>query len=335
MAVRRGRWAAWLAVLSLGAWAASGEEPLPVQLRAEGPPRERALLEASLRELLSRAQLTLEPPSDRPALARVEVRLGDPDCAVSVVDRAGAVVVSRQLPRSPSQAVTLEAVATVVHAAVVELAEQERHPLGRRVLPPPLLPVEPLGEAPPLARVDVGAFLTGRAFGAPALAVFGGGLWAGVRLTSHGPWAPRLALHASWTGPFDVDGTYLQLSVQAISLRLLGGVRLTLGPTLSVEGSVGAGVDAFALEGRSSALPPQAFEHSRLEASPVVGAVLGVRLVLSGPTALLLGLSVDVDLLPRRYVTVVGGDTEVLFEAWRVRPGLVAGFTFELGGGGA
>lgn len=333
MAGRRGRWAAWLAVLSLGAWAASGEEPLPVQLRAEGPPRERAILEASLKELLSRAQLVLEPPSDRPALARVEVRLGDPDCAVSIVDRAGAVVVSRQLPRSPSPAVTLEAVATVVHAAVVELAEQERHPLGRRVLPPPLLPAEPPAGPPPVARVDLGAFLLVRSVGTEAVTVFGGGLWAGVRLQSRGAWAPRLALHASWSGPFDVDGTYLQASIQTVSFRLLGGVRLTLGPTLSVEGSLGAGVDAFIVDGRSNSLPSAAFDHSRLEASPMVGALVGVRLVLSGPTALLLGVSVDVDLLPRRYVTVVGGDTDVLFEAWRVRPGLVAGFTFELGGG--
>ena len=331
---RRGRWSAWLVVLALGAGAAPAQDASGVQLRLEGSAAEREALEASLRELLSRLPVALVPAGDGPALARVEVALGDPECTVSIVDRAGTVVVSRRLLRSPSSAVTLEAVATVVYSAVAELAEQERHPLSRRVLlPAPVTAEQPGGAAPTPALVELGAFLAGRSFGAEALTVFGGGLWLGVRLKTRGAWTPRLALHASWFGPFDSDPllTVMQISLQTISLRLLGGVRLSLGPTLSLEGSLGAGVDAFALEGHS-ALPRDSYFRQRLEGSPVVGALLGVRLALSGPATLLLGATADLDLLPRRYVTDVDGVHTVLFETWRLRPGLMAGFTFDLGG---
>jgi hypothetical protein len=337
---RRGWWLACLAVLGLGSAQARAEDYLVAHLKLDGPSEERADLEASLRELLGRLRVSVEA-GDGPAVARIAITLGPRVCTVSILDRQGTQVVSRQVPRLASAPVTLEAVATVVHSAVEELADQARAPAPVAAPPtsqPPLVAlVQP--EASSAARpaaVELGAFITGRAFGATAPLVLGGGLGAALRLGSVGPWTPRLGLAASWSGPFEGGGgsAWMQIAVQTVSLRLLGSARLALTPTFSLEGGVGAGADLFVIEGRrTGSLPPGSFDTQRLEASPMLAAQVGVRATITRTTTLTATVGADLDLMPRRYVTLVQGVRDVLFETWSVRPAAQLGFSFDLGAG--
>jgi hypothetical protein len=325
--------------VALSAPAGLAASPLAVQLDVTGPPEERAALEASLRELCSRLEVVLVPPGPEAALARVAVALDPSGPVVTILDRQGTVVTSRRLPRGPSASVTIEAVATVVHATVAELAEQERHPAARRVvlpgeplLGPPSDAAAPSAEAPPwLEAGELGALLTGRAFGDTAPVVFGGGLWGAVRARPAGAWTPRFTLLATWSGPFTAEATQVQLTVQTVSLRLLGGVRYGFTPVVALEGSLGLGLDLAVAEGRAPSLAPAAIERLRVHASPILGALVAVRFQVSGATSLLVAVGLDLDLLPRRYVTDLGGARGLLFDTWRFRPGLMAGFTFDLG----
>jgi hypothetical protein len=329
---RRSRWARGLGLGALVAATAVAAEPLAVRLELEGPAQERQALSASIQELLARLGVSLQPRGE--VLAVIAVSLGPATCRIAIQDASGAQVVSRTLARGASTVVTLEAVATVVHSAVEELAEQARRPLARRVIPSPVPIAAEVSEAPapaPLA-VELGAFVSGRAFGATAPLVLGGGLQAALRLNPGDRWTPRLALQAGWSGPFEGETSLLQLSAQTVSVRLTGGARLALVPGVWLEGGLGAGLDAFLLAGRSSALPAGSFDRQRLEASPVLTAQLGVRLGLPGGVGALLTLGADVDLWPRRYVADLQGTREVLFEAFRVRPSALLGFTFDVAG---
>jgi hypothetical protein len=310
-----------------------------VRVQVDGSAEERAAFLASLEELLSRLAVSLAPPGDGPALAHVAVALGSPDCTVSISDRQGSLVTARRLPRGPSAPVTLEEVATVVHATVEALADQARHPAARRVVMPATLPPLPeVAAAPepaalPLEAVELGAFLTGRSFGVEAPAVFGGGLWAALRTRPLGAWTPRLTLLASWSGPFEAEppSRLIQLSIQTVSARLYGGVRTWLTSALALEGSLGLGLDLFAVEGRSISLPQGSFDRLRLQGSLLLGALVALRIAVSGATSLLIAAGADLDLMPRRYVIDLNVGREVLFEAWPVRPALVAGFSFDAG----
>jgi hypothetical protein len=337
----RARWAAWPLVVALAATPVQAQprERLAVRVQVDGSAEERTALLASLEELLSRLAVSLALPGEGPVLAQVTVALGTPNCTVAISDRQGTLVTARRLPRGPSTPVTLEAVATVVHATVEALADQARHPAARRVVTPASpspLPEVAAAAAPAslaLEAVELGAFLSLRAFGLGAPAVLGGGLWAAVRTRPLGAWTPRLTLAASWSGPFEAEAPshLVQVSTQTVSARLFGGVRTWLSPALAFEGSLGLGADLFAVEGRSTALPPGSYDRFRVQVSPLLGALLALRIAVSGTTSLLVALGADLDLMPRRYVLDLQGSREVLFEAWPVRPMLMAGFSFDAG----
>ena len=332
-----------LCALLLASTAYAEEHPMSVVLTLTGAPDEVTALDASVRELLTRLALDVVPDADDP-LARVTVALGADECTASITNRAGELVSFRRVPRGPSAQVTLEAVAHVVQSAVEELAELERNPLKRRVKtpepsPPPVVEVPAVvtPSAPPAPReglgLELGALASGRGFGEGSGVVFGGGVV--VSLTRHGAarWQPVGAFLATYNGPFTSESTSVDVSTQTVSLRLLGGVRLQASRRWAFEAQGGAGVDGFVLEGRSTTLPPPALLRPHLEASPVLTALVTARFAPTETTSVFLGVSADVDLLPRRLVTDVTGTREVLFEAWRARPTVVLGFSFDVLGG--
>lgn len=332
-----------LGVLLLASVARADEHPMSVVLTLTGAPDEVTELDASVRELLTRLSLDVVPEADDP-LARVTVVLGEAECTASITNRAGELVSFRRVPRGPSAQVTLEAVAHVVQSAVEELAELERNPLKRRVKvaepsPPPVVevPVVETKLPPPRPReglgLELGALASGRGFGDGSGVVFGGGVV--VSLARHGEsrWRPVGSFLATYNGPFVTESDIADVSTQTVSLRVLGGVRLQASRRWAFEAQAGGGVDGFVLEARSTALPPNALLRPRLEASPVLTASLTARFAPTETTSVFLGVSADVDLLPRRLVTEVQGTREVLFEAWRVRPTLVLGFSFDVLGG--
>jgi hypothetical protein len=56
---------------------------------------------------------------------------------------------------------------------------------------------------------------------------------------------------------------------------------------------------------------------------------------LTRATDVFLAISGELDLLPHRYVAAEPTTRHVLYDAWRVRPAVALGFTFDLVGQGA
>lgn len=321
---------------------AADARPMSVVLTLSGPEAETQALDASIRELVTRLGLEVVPSAEDP-LARVTVELGEAECTASITNRAGALASFRRVARGPSTQVTLEAVAHVVQSAVEELAELERNPPTRRVrvpepstppivtapvaTPPPATPGEGLG-------LELGALASGRAFSEDAF-VFGGGVLVSLRWDRDSRWSPRGSLLATYNGPFTVSNDVVQVSTQSFSVRLLGGVRFRASPRWAFDAEAGAGVDGFVPASSSTTLPPPAVGHPHVEVSPIVTAALTARFGLTASTDLFLGVSLDVDLLPRRYVSDIQGTREELYEAWRARPAVVLGFSFDVLGGAA
>jgi hypothetical protein len=254
---------------------------------------------------------------------------------VTVHDRRGALVEYRRVARSSSSQVTVEAVAHVVQSAIEALAELERAPpVTRAVIATPLsappVVAAPVDAATPAVGVELGAFVGGRAFGDGAPFVFGGGVLASLRLEREGAWTPRFSLLGAYNGPFTATSNDVQLSTQSATVRALGGARLSLG-RLAFDGQLAVGFDSLFTDARSTTLAP-ADLRDRHSASPVVGAMLTARVLLTPTTEVMLAATVDVDLLPRRFVSDITGTRTVLFETWRVRPAVLLGFSFDVVG---
>jgi hypothetical protein len=304
----------------------AAERSRAVVLVQTGAAGEVAQLEASVRELVQRLGLELRTDATD-ALARVAVALGDAECTASITNRAGEVVAFRRVPRGPSSAVTLEAVAHVVQSAVEAVAELERAPPRSRpvVAPPVVAPVARRGLG-----LEVGALASGRGLGDGAGALFGGGVAVSLTRRGDAPWRPVGTFLATYTGPLAKTGERVQLSTQTVSLRLLGGARLVATERWALEVEAGGGADGLLPSATSTSLPEGAVRRSRVEVSPVLTAMVALRFAPTRATSLFLAASADVDLWPTRLVTDFLGRREVLFESWRVRPAVLLGFSFDV-----
>jgi hypothetical protein len=328
---------------------------------------EAASLEASVRELLSRLgvaveisraeRLDLDDPSlARPApdrLATAWIDLRSQRARVVLVDRSGRLVARRDVARDRSSAIVVEEIAHIVQSSVEELADAERaHRVeasasgadkgGASGAPPALVsvasPPAPAERPPPTPErrelgLDAGGFFAGRAFGTGAEAVVGGGGLVGGTL-GQGPLRPALWVLGSYHVAFDVRGRFLDIHTKAATLRLAPTVRLFGGPRWRLEVGPTIGVDIFWTTPRanSSGVLEKRLAGDSTDASPTVGALAAVHFAV-GPTAdLFAALAADADIAPHRFVVLVGQQAEPLFEQWRVRPALLAGFTFNLAG---
>jgi hypothetical protein len=328
--------AALLCAVTFAAPVGAAERSRAVVLVQTGAAGEVAQLEASVRELVQRLGLELRTDATD-ALARVAVALGDAECTASITNRAGEVVAFRRVPRGPSSAVTLEAVAHVVQSAVEAVAELERAPPRSRPVvaepsPPPVVVAPPV--VAPVARrglgLEVGALASGRGLGDGAGALFGGGVAVSLTRRGDAPWRPVGTFLATYTGPLAKTGERVQLSTQTVSLRLLGGARLVATERWALEVEAGGGADGLLPSATSTSLPEGAVRRSRVEVSPVLTAMVALRFAPTRATSLFLAASADVDLWPTRLVTDFLGRREVLFESWRVRPAVLLGFSFDV-----
>lgn len=306
-----------------------------IQLEVQGEATAREVVVSSVSELLQRLDVGVNSSPGNNRLATVVVTLGEVN-VVLVTDRAGALAERRLVPSGSSVAVTLEAVAHVVQSTVEALLELERMNAQRRlpkaVTPPPIVEAPAAEPSAPASGVGVelGAFVSGRSFGAMAPVVVGGGALVSGRLELGGAWSPRLSLLAAYNGPFSASSELVQVSTQSMTLRLLLGTRFSFG-RFSVEGQLGGGVDSLFADARSTTLPRPAVRDQR-PISPMLGALLAGRFLLTPSTEVFLAATVDVDLLPRRFVSDIAGERTVLFESARVRPALLLGFSFDVVG---
>lgn len=304
-------------------------------LTARGPDAEVALLTSSLGELLGRLGVSLASGTEGGGpglLAKAVVELSPDEGRLSLADAEGTVVLYRRIPRRASAAVLVESVAHVLHSAVTELLEP------RRVVAPSAPPIveapSPLPAAAPEdeARVglELGAFVGGRAFERTAVVVSAGvGVSVSARL---GRLRPALSLVGSYNSPFDAASTLVDLRTQSASLRLLPTLLVLERGWFSLEVGAGGGVDLLFTQVRSSELPPGLLSRERVDAAPILTGLLAARASVSDNTDLVLGLTLDADLAPRRFVADLPGARQVVFWPWRFRPALVAGFSFGAAG---
>ncbi len=311
-------------------------------------------LEASVRELVARLDLTLETSRaerldlDTPgaltessglelATAWVDLRAARASLAI-VAGRTGRVVARRSVERDRSAAIVVEELAHIIQASVEELADQERRrarPPAPAAAPPPAPPSSPPAPRAEAARwsVDAGGFFGGRAFGAGAEGVVGGGGLAGAAL-GRGPWRPAVWLVGTYHVAFDVRGHLVDVHTKAVALRLAPALRLVGGERWFIEGGPQGGFDVMWTQPRanSAGLPTGRLGAASADASPVLGAMLAAHVAVGTSADLLFALSTDIDLSPHRFVVAEGAQTEVLFAPWRVRPALLLGFTFNIVG---
>lgn len=327
------------------AFAEERDDRTTVLLVLAGNAEERAAFEASLRELSGRLGLRLRVRTEEhvdltdrgalaresPALASVWVDLTGEGRAMTVLveGRTGRIVLEREVTRDRSSAVVVEELAHIVHAAVEEMAEQERN--RPEPPPPPEDPPKPPRDEGAGWGFDAGALAGSRMFGTGALFVVGGGVTVGVA-SSRGPFRPELWLSGTFHVPYEVKGSMVDVRLSALALRVAPTVRLFGGSNWLVEAGPEAGVDVLWSSPRSSTVPVSKLQADRVDASPVVGALVGGRVGVAKVADVFLQLALDADLAPQRYVVHVGKGTEGVFESFRLRPSLSLGFAFNLVG---
>ncbi len=328
-------------VLALGAAASSAEEgPWPiVALSFEGDSADRTAFTRSLGELLKRLDVELTPrvtdaplPKNR-VIAEISADWTSPtEATVTIVDAQQRVVLVRRLARSGSAQLVIEAAAHISHSVIEEL-------ISPSAVPPPLVTVVEVStpQALPAAvetagplGVELSGFFGGRAQAPTAPIALGGGVALDVTLTN---WRlkPGLLFSGEYQAPSQ-PGTsgvgFVRLNVQSVVLRL--GPKLTLahGETWRIDTGAAGGADVFITRPSADHEPPGGF-RSRVDVSAMITGLIGGHLAVARTADVWLALTIDVDLIPRRFRTTEG---TVLFEPWPVRPALMLGFSFSAAG---
>jgi hypothetical protein len=320
-------------------------------------------LRDSIRELLSRLHLVLTPrdanvpPSSR--VASVQIDLSSPADALLVVTDAatGEVRLRRSIPRNGSANIVREEIAHAVQSAVeaATLAARERAaapptpppappPAPIIVVAPPALPVkeEPRAPAPP---ARYGLELATLAGVGPIASGAGpdSRIGLGGTLVTRGPLHPSLAVSALFAVPFDTDttvtsaqGESLQISTQTtiVSARAMPGVGLVRGSWFALDLAAGGGFDVVTVSPHSTNLPSSALDPQSTRVDALLSAMLTAHAGVAPGVVFLLSAGIDVDLASRQYVLVDGVATTDVFDPWRVRPMILAGFGFTALGDG-
>jgi len=201
--------------------------------------------------------------------------------------------------------------------------------------PPPPPPDAPLALAqdaaalprtPPAMGLDISTLAGGGWFasGSGPVAALGGD----VTVAGRKGWRPSLSLSARAVLPFAGSVDSVTGHASAFALRALAGVEVVRSSWFALVAGAGGGADVLWASPSSAVLPPSVLGADSTRADPVVSAFVAahVRLV---PSVVLtvMGLG-DLDLAPSRYVVADGTAVDPLLAPWRVRPTLLAGFTF-------
>lgn len=328
-----------------GAGSASSGAPLlgHVTVTSQGNDAERRAFLASLGEQLGRLGVALHPgeagappPTRRLASLEVELRDGE-DAALTLHDGAGRLVLYRRLARSSSPAVLVETTALAAQSAIEELVLAPEKRAARVVVAPkverPAAAPVPLLDAPVVDRSELGLQLELSA--ALAARLLGGGapmapgVSVGVALAYRGErWRPSLGLTVGLHPRFEVPSELLMLRTDLLALRLVPSFDVfTRGP-FRVDAGLGGGADLFVGVPLLSTMGRGVLARPSLAVAGLATLTATGHLVISREFDAFLGLALDVDLAPVRFVATTNGAREELFEPQRFRPGLVVGVTW-------
>ena len=326
-----------LVVWLVGVNVAAAEAPKRVLLEAVGSPKDVESLKASFEEWLRPMQLELKmvpslPTAEQqPSFARVRVVWTDDFCIVEVFRGAGELTRRKSLSRTAAPLLVSESAALIAQAGMQELSieEAKRQPLPT---PPPVIAADvtakELEVTPSGLRLGLAAFVQGRAYDATAPFVFGGGAELHGSLVGPSAWRPRASLLVSYQGPVTRQADFVNLQLQALSLRLLPGLARTAGP-FEFEAGAGGGFDVLIANTNSSEIPREFITRSRADVAPFFSAAVSARWHPSQSSAIFLRALVDVDPARRRYRSTIASETTTLLEPWDVRPAVQLGFSFD------
>ena len=317
-----------------------------VDIRSNGSASALNSLKISLTELLKRLNLALEltavegeltmAPPTVGVMASATIDFSDAaDIVLQMSDDRGSIRLTRRLAKSGSESMQIEVVAHVIQSVAQELnepAEVARRAVVKSILPPPTKPVEPPVDLPAELPVEagpqfgVGAFGGARLFAESEVAATVGVIaWGELPV---GRWRPGVLLNLGWNSPMRLRSSLFELSSQAVSARLMPTFQVARLGRVHCAVALGAGFDLFINSLRSTEIPGNRIPPGRVDVSPVLSAGFLSRIELTSGVSLMLGVTGDLDLMPKRFVTEVGGSREVLFEPWRVRPAVLVGLTF-------
>lgn len=175
--------------------------------------------------------------------------------------------------------------------------------------------------------LDLGGRFVGRSFGGGSNLVIGGG---GTVTIDKGRenFRPALLLSGEYHVAFDVPGDLVLVHTQVLSLRLVPTLRLAGKDAWFVDCGLGGGFDTFFTSPRSNDLPATSLTGDRKDVAPVATALLAGHYAVARSADLVLALSLDGDMAPRRFVSDAAGTHQSVFAPTRFRPALAFGFTF-------
>jgi hypothetical protein len=302
-------------------------------------------LEESLRELLQRNHFRLVHPavvraSRVFALVRIELHQGD--ATVTITDGSGkSPAVQREVYGSESAAVFRETLAHIILGSVEPLAVSRATPPSQidEGVPHPVresgdansgLPAPaPSTEGKP-HRVSValgyrgGPLLVSTNQGTVAFGAQG-------TVTLESALRPSLSIDASYVIPPRVTDGGLNASIGLVPLRLRAAIEAYAWPSLALETALVGGVDLVSLSPSSSDPSLQVAPETR-RVQPIVGAAIAGRSHLAPTLDLVIGLGLDVDLAPRRWLVASDLTSSSFFELARVRPSASLGIMWTFSG---
>jgi len=327
-----------------------------VDVTVVGSDEDAQTLEASLRELLARLEIQLvmhradhltggvtPSPQGVEMIASVGVDLTTDPVHIAFRDpKTGRTLGERELAKSTTPSLTLEAVAHIVQSGVEDINAQAPPPPPKPEAPnpPPPIAIVPLPAPTPPSKdraeptrstprwgIDVGAFCDGNFMASNVGLVVGGG--GSVSLAARrGNFRPALQISGSYHAPFDASDTYVSDRVRVLALRAVPTVQLSGGESWSLEAGAGGGIDTFFTSPGSTTVPGTLIQDSRTDIDPVVLALVAVHFAVASSANLFLSVSAPIDLAPHRYLDDVGGATNTVFLPARVRPAVAFGFEF-------
>jgi hypothetical protein len=249
-----------------------------------------------------------------------------------VVVRSDHLEVRRTIARDGSPAVVREEIGEAVRSAVeAELAPQEAPPAAPPVVlaappaPSPTIFERPTPLPAPSARwlaLDItmlagGGFVSSESGVVPRV---GGGVVLGSRRRLR----PSLTVTAQYLVPFDSLVSNVSIRTSIVGLRAVPAVEVLHASWVALDLGAGGGIDIVSV-GSPKSVPTYV--------DPILTALATAYVALTPGVVLTLVAGAEVDLAPPGYY-VGPAPAEATLAPWRVRPVVMAGFTFPAFGGG-
>jgi hypothetical protein len=282
------------------------------------------------------------------ALVRIELHQGD--ATVTVTDGGGkSPAVQREVYGSESAAVFRETLAHIILGSVEPLAvsrsalrsqtdEGAPNPVRNTSDPvrengasaPRDIPLPESSTEVKTRRVSLalgyrgGPMLVSTSRGAVAFGAQG-------TATLEGALRPSLSIDASYVIPPRVSEGGLNASIGLVPLRLRAAIEAYAWPSLALETAIVGGIDLVSLSPSSSDASLQVAPETR-RVQPILGGAISGRTHLAPALDLVIGLGLDVDLAPRRWLVASDLTSNSFFELARVRPSASLGMMWTFGG---